>query len=235
MYIITLAEINPLLESYQTNGTFYQKALSLVPEYRKEKVLKLRTEKDKCRSLTAGLLLNYSIGCFLHNKINNPPVQIISLQMAANLYNPQYDFATATGTEGKPYFKEQPEICFNLSHSGNYAVCIVADKPCGIDIEGDRTIKLNVAKRFFSSQEYEWILNAKDTAGQEERFLRIWTLKEAYAKLTGLGIAKEISQVEYILKPNTKQLVFAHADYDEQYQLIEQVYQSYRIAAIIQK
>lgn len=235
MYIITLAEINPILESYQTNGIFYQKVLSLVPEYRKEKVLKLRTEKDKCRSLTAGLLLNYSIGRFLNSKIKNPPLHIISLQMAANFYNPQYDFVTATGAEGKPYFPQQPEICFNLSHSGNFAVCIIADKPCGIDIEGGRTIKLSVAQRFFSSWEYEWIQSAKDTVGQEERFLRIWTLKEAYAKLTGLGIAKEISQAAYILKQDTKQLIFADVDYAAQYQLIEQEYQNFRIAAVIQK
>ncbi|MBO5459044.1 MAG: 4'-phosphopantetheinyl transferase superfamily protein [Lachnospira sp.] len=233
MFIITLTDINPLIDSYQSNGIFYQEALSLVPDYRREKIERVRAANDKCRSLAAGLLLNYSIGRFFSCRIEAPPLQIIPLQTAINYYNPEFNFNVTIGQHGKPYFTNHPELFFNLSHSGNYAVCIISDKDCGIDIEGGRNVKLNVAKRFFSEREYSWITETADISEQKERFFRIWTLKEAYAKLTGMGIAEEISKVEYIADSTCGRLDFADLHLKEEYSIIEYLYDNFNISAIL--
>lgn len=233
MFIITLTDINPLLDSYQSNRIFYQKALSLVPDYRREKIEGVCSANDKCRSLAAGLLLNYSIGHFFSCKTKVSPLQIITPKTAINYYNPEFNFNVAAGKHGKPYFTNHPELFFNLSHSGNYAVCIISDKDCGIDIEGGRNIKLNVAKRFFSEREYLWITDTSDISEQKKRFFRIWTLKEAYAKLTGMGIAKEISEVEYIEDSICGGLSFSDSHLKEEYRIVEYLYDNFNISAII--
>lgn len=91
---------------------------------------------------------------------------------------------------GKPVYRNS-DIHFNLSHAGNYVVCAVSDKAVGVDIERQRKNVIRVAKRFFTQAECDWIGN------DSLKFSRIWTLKEAYAKLTGEGIAGTVSKAEF--------------------------------------
>ena len=56
---------------------------------------------------------------------------------------------------------------------------------------GQRKNVIRVAKRFFTQAECDWIGN------DSLKFSRIWTLKEAYAKLTGEGIAGTVSKAEF--------------------------------------
>lgn len=241
MFFITLMDITPLLDSLLSEQQLYRKAFSLVTATRQEKILKLGTDKARCCSLAAGLLFNYTVGRFVNHSSDTklPPIstspQIVSAQTAVVFYNPQYHFETAVLPDGKPYFPSRPGLFFNLSHSGHYAACIVSDHACGIDIEGGRNVKLSVAKRFFSDFEYHWIADTKAPALQEQRFLRLWTLKEAYAKTTGHGIAKEISQAVYTPVPESDVLTFANPVYNAQYEIAEYEYNRFRIAAIIQK
>lgn len=72
-----------------------------------------------------------------------------------------------------------------------YIVCAVSDKAVGVDIERQRKNVIRVAKRFFTQAECDWIGN------DSLKFSRIWTLKEAYAKLTGEGIAGTVSKAEF--------------------------------------
>lgn len=80
---------------------------------------------------------------------------------------------------------------FNLSHSGDIAVCAVSDKPIGIDIEALREIRPDAAKRFASAEELEYIGN------DPRRLFEIWTLKEAYFKCVGTGIGSDIKSVTF--------------------------------------
>ena len=36
---------------------------------------------------------------------------------------------------GKPYLSDYSDVHFNISHSGEYVVCSVSDKPVGVDIQ----------------------------------------------------------------------------------------------------
>lgn len=73
---------------------------------------------------------------------------------------------------GKPCFLRRPDICFNLSHSHGAAVCVIHDKPVGIDVE-----KLRPAPRRLAE------------GRSDEAFFRLWTAREATVKRQGLGIA----------------------------------------------
>jgi 4'-phosphopantetheinyl transferase len=74
---------------------------------------------------------------------------------------------------------------FNLSHSGDWALCAVTTAgEVGVDIERVRlrsqAYRLKVARRFFSAHEYHAINSA---------FFSGWTRKEAYIKCHGKGLA----------------------------------------------
>lgn len=45
-----------------TDEKLYEKAYSLIPEYRKTKADKMKMYENKLQTVTAGLLLNYAVG-----------------------------------------------------------------------------------------------------------------------------------------------------------------------------
>ena len=208
-FLISIMDITPLSDSLSGDKALYDKAFKLVPGYRQQKICNLKNDAAKCRCLAAGLLLNYTT------------------------YAQEYDYETACIANGKPYFKEHENLHFNLSHSGNFAVCIVAGMPCGIDIEGNRPFKPSVAKRFFSKTEYHWIYDTENVSVQAERFFRLWTLKEAYAKATGNGIAAEIYAASYIPDTDSDGLCFADSETAAHFQIKEAEYNGLRIAAVL--
>ena len=101
------------------------------------------------------------------------------------------------GSFGKPFAKDLPDIHFNLSHSGEYAVCAVGDSPVGVDIQQIVPLKADIASRFFSSQEQAYVRGA----GRREAFFDIWVLKEAYVKYTGKGFTEAIDGFSTVLPP----------------------------------
>lgn len=80
---------------------------------------------------------------------------------------------------GKPYFPSLPHICFNLSHSHGAAVCVLHDKPVGIDVE-----KLRPAPRRLAE------------GMADEAFFRLWTAKEATIKRQGGSVAALLRPME---------------------------------------
>ena len=87
-----------------------------------------------------------------------------------------WNMRSASG--GKPALKYHPEICFSLSHSGDYAICTIGDKPVGNDIERERDGRLKVANRFFAKEELLWLYEAGEEE-QTQRMFRLWTMKES--------------------------------------------------------
>ena len=86
---------------------------------------------------------------------------------------------------GKPYFPGSP-YRFSLAHSGRHAFCVLGTQPVGIDAEElDRPIRLALARRVLSQDEYLQFLAAPD---RRRAFLTFWVLKEAQVKFTGHGL-----------------------------------------------
>ena len=99
--------------------------------------------------------------------------------------------AIAAAFGGQAPGEQAQELRFNLSNSLGLVVCAVSHGPeIGVDVEPYAragTIE-EVAEKFFSARELEQL---EPLQGDErrERGLTLWTLKEAYMKARGLGMA----------------------------------------------
>ncbi len=122
------------------------------------------------------------------------------------------------GEHGKPYIIGHP-IHYNISHSGQYVVLVVAESEVGVDVQEKKGKRLSaMAKRFFSEEEKRAVLAYDCTAKigqnlptkerdveegqtvevgdcakeQVELFFHIWCRKEAYGKYLGLGLLGDV-------------------------------------------
>lgn len=113
------------------------------------------------------------------------------------------DWQFATGEQGKPYLLNAPlALSFNLTHSGERAVLAISlDTPLGIDIEqlSRQRDYLGIAQHYFHADEVEQLMAC--TEEQQYRFFfQLWTLKEAYLKARGTGIATGLDNVSFIVE-----------------------------------
>lgn len=86
---------------------------------------------------------------------------------------------------GKPFLKGG-DYFFSVSHSGDYVAFAGAASPVGVDIQTVECADYRMAERFFAKEEYAEICASPSP---EREFFRIWTLKEAYVKMLGTGMA----------------------------------------------
>ena len=91
--------------------------------------------------------------------------------------------------KGKPYI-DGSDIFFSISHCDGLAVCVLSDKPVGVDCESVRKVSTAVMKRCFGSIESDYVNNSED---RNIAFTRIWTLKESYVKMTGDGVSSSLT------------------------------------------
>jgi 4'-phosphopantetheinyl transferase len=92
----------------------------------------------------------------------------------------------------KPFLKDRDGIHFNISHSGDWIVCAIAESEVGIDVEKIRKINLNIARRFFSTKEVGHLFKLPEKA-QLDYFFDLWTLKESYLKALGTGLTRPLN------------------------------------------
>lgn len=169
----------------------YGSVINVLHPARREKVAKLKNKKAAYVSMTAGLLLQ----------------EVVKREFGLK---PE-DILIGRGENGKPYLKEYPEYKYNISHSGDMVMMAYSMQELGVDIEELRVKDMKVARRCFTPCEYLYVLNGSSEcdgavpAGFEvdalnievsRRFFEIWTLKEAYLKLTGKGISVPLSSFE---------------------------------------
>lgn len=102
-------------------------------------------------------------------------------------------WAFRAGTFGKPELAEPAAglLAFNLSHTEGLALCAVARAgQLGVDAEhiDPRRARLELARRYFAPAETA-LLEAASPECRAELFFRLWTLKEAFLKARGTGLA----------------------------------------------
>ena len=103
------------------------------------------------------------------------------------------------GQRGRPEIAAPPSaVRFNLAHSGGLVVCALADRrDVGVDVEDlqRRRVEFEVVRRYCAPAE---IADVEAQGGAwHDRFLRYWTLKEAYLKARGLGIALPLANLDF--------------------------------------
>ena len=105
---------------------------------------------------------------------------------------------------GKPALaRELGAIRFNLSHSGNLALCAVArDRDVGIDVERIRRVPKfeQIASRYFSARERSE-LGTLPADQKLHAFFSCWTRKEAYIKARGQGLSLPLDRFSVSLRP----------------------------------
>lgn len=141
--------------------------LQSISEDRTEKIKKYRQVDDRKRSVLAGEIINEILDS---NDIPNDKLYI--------------DEHGKPGAEG---------IFFNISHSGKYVFGVQSDKIVGCDVEKIEKAHMNIAEKYFSRGEKEYIISSDNP---DAAFFEIWTLKEAYLKMTGNGLAGGLKSFE---------------------------------------
>ena len=95
---------------------------------------------------------------------------------------------------GKPYFEDSP-LHFSISHTKEHAFCVLASCPVGIDAEEKgRQINLRLTEKILSEPER---VRFEAVADQRDTLLRLWVLKESYAKLTGKGLGNYLWNTDF--------------------------------------
>lgn len=109
----------------------------------------------------------------------------------------------------KPYIKDSP-IDFNLSHSADcfaFAISCEKNTVVGVDIEN---IKENlefesIVKHYFHENEIKYVFNGDlNNRQQLQRFYEIWTRKEAFFKMLGLGLSEKFPETD--LSPGEREI-----------------------------
>ena len=148
-----------------------ESALAKMTEQRRTKVLAFKHEQGRKLSAAAYMLLCKAIK--EEYGIDEPPV---------------FEYSE----HGKPSIVGHPEIYFNLSHCRSVAACVVSLSPVGVDVEDVREFKESLARYVLNDDEYAAVMAFPHP---DREFIRLWTMKESYLKLTGEGITRDLKTV----------------------------------------
>lgn len=103
---------------------------------------------------------------------------------------------------GKPAIDPERGLRFNLSNSLGLVVCLISEgAEVGVDVE-PRTRAGSIAEvgpRMFSQEEQAQLEALPDEA-RPQRALHLWTLKEAYIKARGMGLALPLNEFSFVFK-----------------------------------
>ncbi len=155
-------------------------ALPFLSAARRERIERLQSPLGKKQGAGAELLLRYALG-----RLGIPALPEIRAD-----------------ENGKPRFIEGGP-CFSLSHSGSWALCAVADREVGADIQERRACKEALVRRFFAPDERDAVLRAPD---RDRAFTSVWARKESYAKALGLGLKLPMESFSVFALPSPWQI-----------------------------
>lgn len=114
------------------------------------------------------------------------------LRLLLSRYLDSFSFQLQIGRYGKPYLKDSA-LFFNLSHSNNYAAITLAFFEVGTDIE---FIKEDEVLTCIFSEKELLHFHTLSESQKLRLFYQSWTRKEAYLKALGVGLTKNLEEVE---------------------------------------
>ena len=93
------------------------------------------------------------------------------------------------GRYGKPYiYGKNEKIKFNISHTDKAVICAISNDEIGVDIEKVKPLEYKKISRIFTSEEQTKIISSDSLA----MFYEVFTKKEAYTKMLGVGDRKSV-------------------------------------------
>ncbi|MBR6523860.1 MAG: 4'-phosphopantetheinyl transferase superfamily protein [Clostridia bacterium] len=157
--MIYITDTKPLCSDSLFQGLYLK-----TNEYFKGKIDAKRLRDDKNRTLAGACLLKKG----LEKMGLNPDMRINE------------------ASKGKPYVDG---VYFNISHSGDKAVCAFGTSEIGVDIEKIRPLCERLMDKIALPSERAKISAAK-------QIVRLWTRKEALAKCVGEGLGEDIFKTD---------------------------------------
>ncbi len=100
--------------------------LRLLPEVRRERLLRIKQPEKRREPLCAYLILRHALW-EQYRWRELPEIRLSSF--------------------GKPYFPEHPDVHFNLSHTAGAVLVGLSDRPVGVDIEHIRPVSQRTMRR----------------------------------------------------------------------------------------
>ena len=102
---------------------------------------------------------------------------------------------------GKPIIGQgQPNMHFSISHTDQVAVVAISEKlPVGIDVKSVEHLATNELIAAFCCPCEQALLTSAPAHQSSREFIRLWTLKEAYSKMIGLGHSVDFSSLGFSL------------------------------------
>lgn len=165
----TVFDVRLYVADTSGDEAFFDRWYARMPLSRRARCDRFRQEADRKRCITAYALLSYALGELTGDR--------------------SYTLDLTEGADGKPYLTDNTAF-FNISHSGERIALALSPMEVGCDVESKSANALSVAKRFFSENEYDYILAAHDESVRSRDFTRLWTMKESVVKCCGEGIRR---------------------------------------------
>ena len=148
---------------------FVERCMGLLPDWRKEQMLKIKHLKGRVQCAVGFLLV-------WRRDENN------SIPWRYNKY-------------GKPYFADRDDLFFSVSHCGSAVAVAIDDEEVGIDIEEIARYKERLIDYVANEAEGLELREEFSNELKAEKFIELWTKKEAAFKLLGTGITHEIKDI----------------------------------------
>ena len=165
----------------------YEKHLSSLPVWRREKALQYKKLDDRKRSVLAFVLLQRA----LRDEYGITEVPEF-------VYN---EF-------GKPSLPNLP-IHFSLSHCKDAVACAVSNHNIDIDVESIVPYNPDVARRVCTVYELKML---EQSSNKDVEFIKLWTVKEAISKYEGMGLSLPFSEID-----TSRYAIDTQACYDKNY------------------
>lgn len=147
--------------------------LDIFSEDQKKDILKYRRWQDAQLSLLGKVLLQHGL----------------------RTYYDIFETEISVTPNNKPYLKGYP-VHFNISHSKDLVVCVIAEFPVGIDVEFiDASISYQDFEFQMTPGEFEKIHGSEDKV---KSFFTYWTAKEAVIKAHGAGMMIPLDSFEIL-------------------------------------
>lgn len=162
--------------------------LALLSPDEQERMKRLIFERDRRRFLLTRALVRTMLSRYGHV----PPAE---WQFIENVH-------------GRPEILDRPhgvpDLRFNISHTDGLIACAVTiGREVGVDVEHiGRRLTHDVAGRFFAPQEVNDLTRLPEDE-QQRAFFDYWTLKEAYIKARGFGLALPLADFAFTLSPTS--------------------------------
>lgn len=102
----------------------------------------------------------------------------------------RHGVAVRRAASGRPVADLPVDV--SLSHGAGWVAAVLhVGGRVGVDVEGVRQVPPSLSRRCLAPPELSWLDAAADLTARGDRFLRLWTAKEAYLKATGTGLSRD--------------------------------------------